>query len=86
MIDRHVTLAAAGFVIAREHCDAFQKRGFAGAVLAGDDSDRPVKAQLEIVAQERQAVWIGRAIGNAQRVEPNAPEVWRRQVDGPISS
>ena len=82
MIDRHVSLAAAGFVIAGEHGDAFQQRGFAGAVFADDDGDRPVEIQLEIVAQERQAERIGRAVGDTRRIEPYLPEVRRRQVDG----
>jgi hypothetical protein len=65
VIDRPVTLAAASFVIAGEHGDPFQKRGFAGAVFAGDDRDRPVEVQFEFVPQERQAEWIGRAVGDA---------------------
>jgi hypothetical protein len=51
MIDRHVTLAAACFVISSEHRDPFQQSGFAGAVLADDDSDWPIETQLEIIQQ-----------------------------------
>ena len=61
MIDRHIALAAAGFVIARQRGDAFEQRRFAGAVFADDDGDGAVEIQLEIVAQERQAERIGRA-------------------------
>jgi hypothetical protein len=32
VIDRHVPLAAPGFVVSGEYGDALQKRGFAGAV------------------------------------------------------
>ncbi len=85
MIDRHVALAAAGFVIAGQHRDPFEEGGFAGAVFADDDGDRPVETQFEIIAQERQAERIGRAIGDARRVEPDPPEIWRRHVDGSIA-
>src|ERR1700730_10263709 len=86
MIDRHVPLAAAGFVISGEHGYSFQQRGLAGAVLADDDGDRPIKTQLEIVVQERKAERIGRAVGDARRLEPDAPEIRRRHIDGSISS
>jgi hypothetical protein len=43
MIDWPIAPAAAGFVISGEHSDAFQRSGFAGAVLADDDRDRPIK-------------------------------------------
>jgi hypothetical protein len=85
VIDRSVTLAAAGFVIAGQHGDAFQQRGFAGTVFTGDDGDRPVEIQLKIVAQERQAERIGRAVWDARRVEPDAPEVRRGHADGTVS-
>ena len=86
MIDRHIALAAAGFVVAGEHGDAFEQRGLAGAVFADDDGDRPVEAQFEIVVQERQAERIGRAVGDARRLEPDAPEVRRRHVNGSLAS
>jgi hypothetical protein len=86
MIDRSIALAAAGFVIPGEHGYSFQQRRLAGAVFTNDDRDRPIKTQLEIIVQERQAERIGRAVGDARRLEPDAPEVWRRHIDGSISS
>jgi hypothetical protein len=53
MIDRTIALAAAGFVIASQYGDPFEQCGFAGAVLAGDDGDRPIETQLEIIQQKR---------------------------------
>jgi hypothetical protein len=53
MIDGPVALAATSFVISGEHRDAFKQSGFAGAVFADDDGDRPVETQFEISAQER---------------------------------
>ena len=86
MIDRQISLGAAGFVIAREHGDALQQGRFAGAVLADDDGDGAIETQLEIVAQERQAERIGLAVGDPRRLEPDAPEIRRRQVDRLVSS
>ena len=86
MIDRAISLAAAGFVIAGQHGDAFEQGGFAGAVFAGDDGDRPVETHLELLAQERQAERIGRGIGDERRIEPHLPQVWRGHVDGAIAS
>ena len=85
MIDRHITLAAPGFVVAGQHGDRFQEGGFAGAVFAGDDGDGPIETQFEIIAQEWQAERIAGAIGNARRVKPDTPEIWRRHVDGSIA-
>src|SRR5437879_10113306 len=85
MIDRHVALAAAGFVIASEHGNSFKKSGFAGPVLTDDDGDRPVETQLKIIVQERKAERIGRAVGDARWIEPNASEIRRRQIDRSIS-
>jgi hypothetical protein len=64
VIDRHVTLAAAGLVVSGEHRDAFQQSGFASAVLAYDDGDRAIKAQFKIIVQERQAKRVSFAIGD----------------------
>ena len=86
MVDRHVALAAAGLVVAGEHGDAFEKCGFARAVLADDDSDRLVKTQFEIVAQQGKAERIGFAVGDPRRLEPDALEVRRRQVDRAVAS
>jgi hypothetical protein len=86
MIDRHVTVAAAGFVIAREHGDSFQQGGFARAVFTNDDSDGAIETQLELVPQERKAKRIGRAVGDARRLEPYPPEVRCRHLDDAISS
>jgi hypothetical protein len=85
VIDRPVALAAAGFVIAREHRDAFEQRRFASTVLTDDDGDRPVETQLEVVAQERQAERIGHTVGDSRRIEPEPPEIRRRQIDRSIS-
>ena len=86
MIDRPMAFAAAGFVIAGQHGDAFEQGGFAGAVFAGDDGDWPVETHLELVAQERQAERIGRRIGDEGSIEPDLPEVRRGHVDGSITS
>jgi hypothetical protein len=86
MVHRTVTLAAAGFVISGKYGDPFEHGGFAGAVLADDDGDRPIEAEFEFVLQKRKAKRIGLAVGDARWVEPDAPEIWRRQVDGAISS
>ena len=48
----------------RQYGDAFQQGGFAGAILADDDRDRPVETQFEIIAQQGQAERIGLAVGN----------------------
>ena len=44
-----------------------------------------VEIQLEFVLQERQAERIGRAVGDAGWVEPDAPEVRRGHADGTVS-
>ena len=44
MIDRPITLAAAGFVIAGEHGNPFQESRFAGPVFTNDDGDGTVEA------------------------------------------
>src|SRR5713226_708566 len=84
MIDRPITLAAAGFVIAGEHGDPFQKSGFAGPVLTDDDGDRPVETQLKIILQERKTERIGRAVGDARWIEPDPLEVRRGQTNVPF--
>jgi hypothetical protein len=81
MIDRHVALAAAGFVISGKHRDSLKQGRFAGAIFADDDGDDGIEAQLEIVLQEGQAKRIGLPVGYARRIEPESPEVGRRQVD-----
>ena len=65
MIDRHIALAAAGFVVAGEHGDAFEQGRFAGAVFADDDGDGAVEVQHRNHPQERQAERIGGAVGDA---------------------
>src|SRR5262245_60353047 len=45
VIDRPVTLAAAGLVLADERGDAFEQRRFPAAVLADDDRDRFVEIE-----------------------------------------
>src|SRR5260370_12402207 len=84
MIERHIALAAAGFVIAGEHGDPFQKSGFAGPVLTDDDGDRPVETQLKIILQERKTERIGRAVGDARWIEPDPLEVRRGQTNVPF--
>jgi hypothetical protein len=85
MIDRPIALAAAGFVISREHGYAFKQGGFAGAVFTGNDGDRPVETQFEIIVQEREAERIGLAVGDARRLEPDPPQVRRRHPNVAIS-
>ena len=86
MIDRHVTLAAAGLVIAGKRRDPLQQRRLPGAVLADDDGDGAFETQLEIIPQERKTTWIGLAIGDARRIEPKPPEIGCRQVDRSMTS
>jgi hypothetical protein len=85
MIDRPVSLAAAGFVIAGEHGDPFQQRGFAGAVFADDDRDRAVETEFEIVPQQGKAERIGLAVLNARWLEPDPPQIRRRHLDDAVS-
>src|ERR1700692_92475 len=85
MIDRPIALAAVGFVVACEHGYSFQQRGLAGAVFAGNDSDRPVETQLEVIVQERKAERIGLAVVDARWIEPDPPQVRRRQPNVAIS-
>lgn len=86
MIDRRITLAAAGLVITDEDADAFQQSRFAGAVLADDDGDGAIEVKRELIVQKRQAERIGLAILNERRIDPYPLEIWRRQVDIAISS
>src|SRR5262245_28837323 len=86
MIDRHVAFAAAGFVVAGEHGDAFEQRGFTGTVLADDDGDRLVERELELVTQERQAIRIGGAALDARRIDPQSLQIPRWQIDRAIFS
>jgi hypothetical protein len=86
VVDRCISLAAAGFVVTGEHGNAFQQGGFAGAVLADDDRDRPVETQLEIIAQQGQAERIGLAVGDPRWLEPDPLEIWRRQIDRAVAS
>jgi hypothetical protein len=86
MIDRRVALAAARFIVTGQHGDALQQSGFAGAVLADDDGDRAIEAQLEIVVQQRQAKRVALAVGDPRRIQPDAPEVRRRHVDRLVST
>ena len=79
MIDRAISLAAAGFVISGKKRDPFQQRGFAGAVFTDDDRERPVEARVRNRRQERQAERIGLAVGDARRLEPDPPEIRRRR-------
>ena len=85
MIDRPIALAAAGFVIPRQHRDPLKQGGFAGAVFAGNDGDGTIEAQLKVVLEKRQAKWIGLAVGDARRIEPDPCQIRRRHVDGAIS-
>src|SRR5712671_3399061 len=84
MIDRPIALAAAGFVISGEHGDAFQKSGFAGPVFPGDDSDRPIEIQFEVILQKGKTERIGRPVGDARRIEPDPLEVRRGQTNVPF--
>jgi len=85
MIDRPITLAAAGFVISGQHRDPLQQRRLSGPVFAGNDGDRAIKAELKVVMEKRQAKWIGLAVGDARRIEPDPLQIRRRHVDGAIS-
>src|SRR5882672_9256135 len=84
MIDRPIALAAAGFVVAGQNGDAFQKSGFSGPVFPDDDGDGTVETQLEIILQERQTERIGSAVGDARWIEPDPLEVRRGQTNVPL--
>src|SRR4030088_1930860 len=79
MIDGPISFAATGFIISGEHRNPLEQRGFAGPVFTDDDGDVSIETQIEVIVQERKAERIGRAVGNARRLEPNAPQVRRRQ-------
>ena len=51
VIDRPISLAATGLVESHQPGDPFQQGRFAGAVLADNDGDGAVKAELELVLQ-----------------------------------
>src|SRR6266567_2526109 len=80
VVDRHVALAAARLVVTGKHGNPLEQRGFAGAVLADDDRNRPFEGELEAITQERQAERIGLAVRNALEVEPDALEIRRWQA------
>src|SRR6185437_9983068 len=86
VIDRHISLAAASLVESDQPGDPLQQGGFAGAVLADDDGDGSIEAELEFVPQKRKAERVGVGIGNARSVDPDAPEVGRGQVDRALAS
>jgi hypothetical protein len=85
MIDRPITLAAAGLVVAGEHGDPFQESGFAGPVFTDDDGDGSIETQFEVVLQERKAERIGRTVVNPRRLEPDPPQVRRRHPNVALS-
>jgi hypothetical protein len=53
VIDRHISLAAASFIESDQPGDPLQQGGFAGAVLADDDGDGSIEAELEFASQKR---------------------------------
>jgi hypothetical protein len=59
---------------------------FGGGRATQKQVPRSIETQLEVILQERQAKRIGRAVGDARRLEPNAPEIRRRHIDRSISS
>src|ERR1700676_4362285 len=86
MVDGPVALAAAGVVKAGEHRDPPKQGGFAGPVFTGDDRDRPIETQLEVIVQERQTKRIRLAVGDARWIEPDPPQVRRRHPNVALSS
>jgi hypothetical protein len=86
MVDRHIALAAAGFVIAGQNGDPFEQCGFARAVLADNDGDGAIEGERELVTQKRQAKWIGLRIRHTGGVKPKPPEIGCRQVDVTFAS
>src|SRR3984885_15894007 len=55
MIDRSIAFAAARFVISGQHRDPLKQRRLSGPVLADDDGDGAIEAQLKVVVKKRQA-------------------------------
>jgi hypothetical protein len=45
-----------------------------------------IETQLKIIVQERQTERIGRAVVDARWIEPDPPEIRRRQIGRSISS
>ena len=86
MIDGTVALAATGLVITGERRDAFEERRFPRAVLADDDRHRLVESDGEFVSQERQAERIDGLILDTVAIDPDAPQVGRRQIDDAIAA
>jgi hypothetical protein len=86
MVDGHIALAAAGFVIPRQHGNALQQAGLAGPVLSNDDGDGSIEADFECVAQKRQTKWIRGAVWHAIRFEPYPFQIRRRQPNVSASS
>jgi hypothetical protein len=54
MVDRHIALAAAGFIIAGKCRDPFEQRRLPRPVLTDDDRDGTLEVQLEITGEGRQ--------------------------------
>src|SRR5436190_22540643 len=86
MVDWPVAFAAPRLVIACKRGYSFQQRGFPGAILADDDCDGAIEAELETLAQKRQAERIGVRIGDLYRIKPQALQKWGRKPGVAISS
>jgi hypothetical protein len=53
-----------------------------GAVLADDDGDGAIEIEVKIAfGEQRQAERVGLGRCDARRVEPNAAQIGRRQID-----
>jgi hypothetical protein len=78
MIDRPITLAAAGLVEAGEDGDAFEQGRFADAVLSDNDRNRPIEAPFEAApTEQRQTERIGLPILYLVCIEHDAAKIGR---------
>src|SRR5262245_14657609 len=86
MIDGHVTLPAARPVVACHGRNAFEQGRLPGSVLANDDRDGVIEFEIESLLKKRQTERIDGSILNARLIEPDAVEIWRRQIDRSCAS
>ena len=78
MVDGAIARTPAALVETGKHCDGFEQRRFAGAVLADDDGHRTVERQLEAgIAEQGEAERIGLPARYLLLIEPDPLEIGR---------
>jgi len=73
-------------IVAGQRRDAFQQGRLADAVLANDDGDGAIETEIETFREKRQAERIGLRVRDPRRLQPDPPEIRRRQIDRFVSS